>query len=130
MITRTLTAALLAVTLVVPFALTDAQAGQKSRGSFVGENNHTVSGGVAIVRHEDWFAVKLGRDFFLDGAPDPKVGFGQDGRFVDGTLIGALQANTGAQLFPIPAGMDVSDFDTIFIWCEKFSVSLGKATLR
>lgn len=126
MIARTLTAALLAVTL----ATAAAQAGQKSRGSFVGENNHTVSGGVAIVPHEGWFAVKLGPDFFLDGAPDPKVGFGQGGNYVKGTLIGALQSNTGAQLFPIPAGMDVSDFDTVFIWCEKFSVSLGKAALR
>ncbi len=126
MIARTIAIAALAIALVA----TAAQAATGRSGNFVGENAHTVSGGVSIVDYRGGKAVRLGPGFYLDGAPDPKVGFGQGGRYVDGTLIGALRANTGEQVFPIPAGMDVSAFDTVFIWCERFSVSLGKAALR
>ncbi len=126
MFNRTLTAALLAFAL----ATTAAQAGAGKTGTFTGENRHTVSGGVSIIPHNGGFAVRLESDFYLDGAPDPKVGFGKGGRYVDDTLIGLLKANTGKQIFPIPASMDISGFDTIFIWCEKFSVSLGKAALK
>jgi len=126
MFAKILTAAALSLTL----AATAVQAGQARSGQFSGENNHVVTGGVSIVDHNGGKAVRLGPDFFLDGAPDPKVGFGQGGRYVDGTLIGKVTSNTGAQLFPIPAGMSVAAFDTIFIWCERFSVSLGKAALR
>ncbi len=126
MIAKAFTAAALALTL----AATAAQAGPSRSGSFVGENNHVVTGGVSIVKYNGGKAVRLGPDFFLDGAPDPKVGFGSQGTYTDGTLIGPLSSNTGEQLFPIPAGMDVSGFDTIFIWCEKFSVSLGKAAIN
>lgn len=123
---KTLAAATLALTL----AATAAHAGAGRTGSFTGENNHVVTGGVSIVDHNGGKAVRLGPDFFLDGAPDPKVGFGQGGNYVKGTLIGEVGSNTGEQLFPIPAGMNVSVFDTVFIWCEKFSVSLGKAAIR
>lgn len=126
MFARTLTAAALALALAVPAA----QAGAARTGSFTGENNHIVTGGVSIVDHDGGKAVRLGPDFYLDGAPDPKVGFGKGGRYTEGTLIGAVGSNTGEQLFPVPAGMDVSGFDTVFIWCERFSVSLGKASIR
>jgi len=126
MFAKMITAATLALTL----AAATAHAGAARTGSFVGENNHVVTGGVSIVDHNGGKAVRLGPDFFLDGAPDPKVGFGQGGSYIDGTLIGKVGSNTGEQLFPIPAGMSVSDFDTVFIWCEKFSVSLGKAAIR
>ncbi len=126
MFARTLTVAAFALTL----AATVVQAGEGRKGSFSGENNHVVTGGVSIVEYNGGKAVRLGPDFFLDGAPDPKVGFGQGGRYVDGSLIGLVRSNTGEQFFPIPAGMNVSNFDTVYIWCERFSVSLGKAALN
>lgn len=111
-------------------ASTASFAGTKRMGSFTGASNHVTSGGVAIVKTAQGLAVKLGPDFFLDGAPDPKVGFGANGSYVDGTLIGELASTKGEQLYPIPAGMDVSQFNEIYIWCEKFSVPLGVAQLR
>ena len=123
---RTIAAAAFAALL----AASAAQAGQMRSGTFTGENNHTVTGGVSIVDHQGGKAVRLGPDFYLDGAPDPKVGFGRGGRYVEGTLIGALSSNTGEQVFAVPAGMDISGFDTVFIWCERYSVSLGKAAIR
>lgn len=99
-------------------------------GQFTGANNHVVKGGVTVVKNADGTAtVTLGPDFFLDGAPDPRVGFGKDGKYVKGTDVGLLKANTGQQTFTVPASINVDDFNEVYIWCLKFSVSLGVASV-
>lgn len=99
-------------------------------GQFTGASNHVTSGGVTITQDASGTIVQLGPQFFLDGAPDPKVGFGINGQYVEGTLIGALQSTTGAQTYRVPAHLNVADFNNVFIWCERFSVPLGVATLN
>ena len=47
------------------------------QGVFAGTSGHTTSGSVRIVKTAAGFSSVLGPDFFLDGAPDPKVGFGK-----------------------------------------------------
>lgn len=99
-----------------------------STGTFTGESNHVVSGGVTIVKNADGTAtVTLGSDFFLDGAPDPRVGFGNNGKYTEGTTVGLLKSNTGEQTFTVPASINVDDFNEVYIWCLKFAVSLGVA---
>ena len=44
-----------------------------------------------------------GPDFSFDGAPDPKVALGADG-YDASTLMGALGANTGEQIYPPARG--------------------------
>jgi len=51
--------------------------------NFQGKNDHTVSGGVKIVKKDDVQYLVLGSDFLFDGAPDPKLGFSQEGEFSD-----------------------------------------------
>ena len=99
-------------------------------GTFRGENNHVVKGGVTVIKNADGTAtVTLGPDFFLDGAPDPRVGFGKNGKYSDGTTVGLLKSNTGQQTFTVPASINVDDFNEVYIWCLKFSVSLGVAPI-
>lgn len=120
--------AVLAFSVVAPNL---ASAGNvAATGSFAGENDHVTTGGVSIIKTANGGAVViLDTDFSLDGAPDPSVGFGNDGKFVSATDLGALTQNTGLQVFFVPASVDVDDFNEIYIWCEEFNVSLGKATL-
>ena len=126
MIRKALTLAAFAAALA-----TSAFAGADSRtGQFTGASNHVTSGGVTVTRDASGYIVQLGPQFFLDGAPDPKVGFGIDGTYVDGTLIGVLQSKTGAQSYRVPANLNVADFTDVFIWCEKFSVPLGVAAIN
>ena len=68
-------------------------------------------------------------DFWFDGAPDTRVGFGTDGKFVKLTDFEPLKCNSGAQVYKVPSELNVADFDTIYIWCRKFSVPLGLAPL-
>lgn len=99
-------------------------------GSFVGASDHITTGGVEIVKTADGGAVViLDSDFSLDGAPDPRVGFGSDGTYVEASDLGELQNISGLQVYVVPPTINVDDFNEIYIWCEQFSVPLGVASL-
>ncbi|MGB5870496.1 MAG: DM13 domain-containing protein [Albidovulum sp.] len=100
-------------------------------GSFAGANDHVTTGGVSVIKTANGGAVViLDSDFSLDGAPDPSVGLGKDGKYVTAADLGDLNQNTGLQVFVVPAGVNVDDFNEVYIWCDEFSVSLGVAALR
>lgn len=98
-------------------------------GTFVGKSNHVTTGTVTIVKSDGVTKIVFADDFSLDGAPDPKVGFGNNG-FVEGSLIGKLKALNGAQEYVVPEGVDLSKFNEVHVWCEKFSVPLGVAKIK
>lgn len=47
--------------------------------------------------------------------------------FVD---LGRLKAFTGSQNYPVPAGVDLTGYQTVVIWCEQFGVLISPATLQ
>ncbi len=105
--------------------------GHSREGAFSGLSNHVTKGGVMVVKADGGtYEIHLSKDFFFDGAPDPRIGFGKDGKFVDLTDFEPLQKNEGAQTYIVPASIDASEFDTIFVWCRKFSVPLGSAAIN
>lgn len=99
-------------------------------GTFTGLSNHTTKGGVDVVKTASGWEIHLKDTFWFDGAPDPRVGFGRDGKFVDPTDFEPLRANSGAQVYMVPASIDPEDFNEVYIWCRKFSVPLGVAKIR
>ena len=98
-------------------------------GTFIGQSNHVTTGGVSIVEEGGKFYVELADDFSLDGGPDPRVALGNNGYDSD-TLLGELRELTGTQRYEIPANVDISDYNQVFIWCEIAGVPLGVATLN
>lgn len=104
--------------------------GTIASGEFAGRSKHITTGGVSIVKTSSGYKVVLADNFSLDGAPDPKVGFGKSGKFDTSTLISPLKNLTGKQSYTVPASIDVSRYDEVYIWCEKFSVPLGVATIK
>ena len=36
----------------------------------------------------------------------------------------------GSQRYPIPAGVDSKDYQSVIIWCERFGVLISPADLR
>lgn len=100
-------------------------------GDFTGASDHITTGGVQIVKTADGGAVLiLDSDFSLDGAPDPRVGFGTDGAFVEASDLGELQNISGVQVYVVPPTVNVDDFNEVYIWCLKFGVPLGVASLH
>jgi hypothetical protein len=99
-------------------------------GSFTGLSDHITTGGVSVVETSGGGAVViLDTDFSLDGAPDPSVGFGINGEYVAASDLGELTSINGLQAFIVPEGLDLADFNEIYIWCDEFSVPLGVAAL-
>ena len=43
--------------------------------------------------------------------------------------LGALRAFEGSQRYPIPAGVNLADYPSVVIWCERFSVLISPADL-
>ncbi len=128
--TRSLRAVLIALALAAgPSTVRAQQADIVKQGAFAGASGHVTSGSAAIVLQDGRHYVSLGRDFAFDGAPDPKVALGRDGYQAD-TLLGALEANAGAQTYPLPEGLDPTAYTEIWIWCEQFDVPLGVARLQ
>jgi Electron transfer DM13 len=50
----------------------------------------------------------------------------KDAMFVD---LGGLRAFKGSQRYPIPAGVDLRNFPSVVIWCERFGVLISPADL-
>jgi hypothetical protein len=50
----------------------------------------------------------------------------KDAMFVD---LGGLRAFKGSQRYPIPAGVNLKDYPSVVIWCERFSVLISPADL-
>ena len=43
--------------------------------------------------------------------------------------LGGLRAFKGSQRYPIPAGLDLKNYPSVVIWCERFSVLISPADL-
>ena len=114
--------------LAIPFAAT-AGSGIVSTGTFEGRSDHIMSGGVTVLKTETKTLVVLESDFFLDGAPDPKLGFGNNG-YDAATQFSVLNENTGAQVYVLPDSVDPGSYNELWVWCEKFNVPLGVAPLQ
>lgn len=95
--------------------------------NFQGKNDHTVSGGVKIVKKDDVQYLVLGSDFLFDGAPDPKLGFSQEGEFSEETIFSGLNLDQGKQVYRLPVDFDAANYDEVTIWCDKFDVPLAEA---
>ena len=107
-------------------------------GTF-GERSHPGEGTAVVLndgseqrflRFEDDFATDNGPDLFVylttADADAPAGDFGVDGQFVN---LGRLSGNVGAQNYEIPLGLDLAEFDTVVVWCDRFSVAFTTADL-
>lgn len=100
-------------------------------GSFVGASDHITTGGVTITKNADGTAtVTFDSSFSLDGAPDPRIGFGKDGTFINASDLGKLKSLNGAQSYTVPADLNIDDYNELYVWCLKFAVPLGVAQLN
>ncbi len=116
--------------LIVALSMSAQAASQVvATGKFEGRSDHVVSGGVTILKTDSGYVVVLEPDFSLDGAPDPKLGFGKSG-YKASTNFSELRTNKGVQAYSIPASIDPKKYDELWVWCEKFDVPLGVAHLK
>lgn len=78
---------------------------------------------------ESDFEVGPGPAFHVYLAPKPNVrreADVKDAMYVD---LGGLRAFKGSQRYPIPAGVNLKDYPSVVIWCERFGVLISPADL-
>jgi len=119
--------AISAITIFATFAMPAKSAEIGSTGTFVGQSEHVTTGTASIEKDGDRVLLVLGKDFSLDGAPEPTIGFSKDGKFDLKTEFTQLKSNHGHQVYEIPASVDIASYDAVTVWCSKFSVPLGTA---
>jgi hypothetical protein len=106
------------------------QAAQVLRaGTFRGVSNYRAQGEIRIVRAGGVTKIILPQNFSVSGVPDPKLGFGNNG-YKAGSLFAKLNRNSGTQEYIVPANVDLSKFNEVWIWCERFSVAIAVAKLN
>ena len=99
-------------------------------GEFTSIEHHTV--GTARIIETGMKRVLRLEGFSTSNGPDVRVilsasrggSYGRD--FVD---LGPLKGNIGDQNYSIPANLDLDKYGSAVIWCRRFTVAFGAATL-
>jgi hypothetical protein len=99
-------------------------------GSFSGASGHVTTGTAAVTKSGNQLVVELGKNFVLDGAPDPYVALGNGSRPVKGGLLAVLRKNKGRQSYSVAASPALEQASQVIIWCKKYGVPLGVATVK
>ncbi len=83
--------------------------------------------GVRFIRFED-FATDNGPDLFVYLSTNSVDG--DEGAFDDNIVnLGRLDGNIGDQNYEIPADVDLSQYSSVVIWCDRFNSAFGAAPI-
>ena len=95
----------------------------------VGDGIHDAQGDVLIIESDDGSRFLRFENFKATNGPDLFVYLATDETAEDFVNLGMLKGNIGNQNYMIPPGADLSNHDTVLIWCKQFSVLFGSAKL-
>ena len=95
-------------------------------GELSGRSGHQASGTVQLLKSGQGIHVQLADNFRFDGAPAPRLGFGQNG-FDHSSRFADLKSNSGRQQYTVT--VKPGQYNEFWIWCDKFDVPIGYAKL-
>lgn len=111
-------------------------------GQFV-DGEHPTSGTVNLVKKEDGYYLEFAGDFRSDSGPDLTVILHRSADVIgetsapahaiaeaDYAFIGELQTTNGTQTYKIPENIEVSQYQSVAIWCRRFNATFGSAALQ
>jgi hypothetical protein len=104
-------------------------------------HEHTTTGSVKVLRLADGTRTLRLENLDTSNGPDLRVwitnapvkegkaGWGvfDDGKYVS---LGKLKGNKGDQNYTLPADLDLGQYTSVSIWCDRFDVSFGAAALK
>jgi len=107
-------------------------------GSFIHVNPsdpvHYGKGRVSVYQHtvflESDFEVGPGPAFHVYLVPKAPIRSSSDLKDVMFVDLGGLRAFKGSQRYSIPAGVDLKQYQSVIIWCERFGVLISPADLK
>ncbi len=121
------------------YAQDSAQAKALETGSFHGQV-HSTSGRATIYQEQDGKLILRLTNFKTSNGPDVHViliaakDADDNANFLKSSTerveLGNLKGNEGDQNYEIPSGTDLSKFQTVSIYCERFNANFGAAPLE
>ncbi|MFE7096143.1 DM13 domain-containing protein [Streptomyces erythrochromogenes] len=110
-----------------------------ARGTLI-SHEHTTTGTAQLIRLADGSRTLRLENLDTSNGPDLRVWLTDapvkegvagwrvfdDGKYVS---LGKLKGNKGDQNYEIPADVNLADYSSVTIWCDRFDVSFGAATL-
>lgn len=111
-----------------------------STGKFI-SHEHDTSGSASIIERPDGTRILAIADldtttgpdvhvYLSDGAVVGGVGGWRKAANADNVDLGEIKGNKGNQVYMIPADVDLAKYPAVFLWCVRFSVSFGAASLE
>jgi Electron transfer DM13 len=99
-------------------------------GTFIGigDGFHKVDGVAKVIPVDSAQILRL-ENFKATNGPDLYVYLSKDKSASDFINVGRLKGNVGNQNYEIPAGTDLSKYNTVLIWCRAFSFLFGSAQM-
>lgn len=101
--------------------------GGEMTGMLMGAKDHHASGTVALTKDAGGRTVLRLDDLKVDKVPDGRVYLAKDGDYTKGVELGKLTTFSGTVQYAIPANVNPADYNSVVIWCKKFSVEIGRA---
>lgn len=106
-------------------------------GTFIDRSHPGVGTAVVLSDGGPQRFLRLEDDFATDNGPDLNVYLvrnvtadGPSGEFDDDFVdLGDLKGNIGAQNYEVPADLDVTEYNTVVIWCVRFGVAFAAADM-
>lgn len=105
-------------------------------GQFVTvDGSHPTRGAAQIVEKDGQRLLKLNAAFSTGPGPAVQVVLHKRGsvpaslREADYVYIADLTSSQGEQTYVLPAGLDLSQYESVAIWCERFNITFGYAAL-
>ena len=114
-----------------PVPTSQAGPARLTTGSLQGRGGHSASGAASVYRLPDGSAFVRLENIDTPHAPAvyvylvPRPDQTGPGGGVD---LGSLKGNQGSQNYVIPKDVDVSRYQTVLLWCRRFSTPIATAT--
>jgi hypothetical protein len=120
--------------MAAPTAAAAILSGEFVKGEVSVMGGYTLDPATGTLTFRDDFGVVTGPDLYviLSGAEDLSVDYRTLSQMVVNSAkltLAPLAQTTGAQTYRVPAGTDLSQYKTVVIWCESFSVAFAAAPL-
>ena len=100
-------------------------------GSFVGADDfHSSSGDALLIRSDSGELFLRFENFEVRNGPDLYVYLARSTDIGDGFVnLGRLTGNIGDQNYQVSSDVEISEFNTVLIWCRAFVVLFGSAEM-
>ena len=100
----------------------------KMTAMLAGAGSHQAAGTLAITKDRNGRSILTMIDITVDRVPDGRVYLAKDGDYAQGVELGRLTQFSGTVEYSIPAGIDAQHYNSVVIWCKRFSVEIGRGT--